>query len=31
MEIRVRMDCEGCERKVRRAVQGMKGSNFFGF
>ncbi|XP_057966472.1 heavy metal-associated isoprenylated plant protein 26-like [Malania oleifera] len=25
VEIRVRIDCEGCERKVRRAVEGMKG------
>lgn len=25
MEMRVRMDCEGCESKVRRAVEGMKG------
>ncbi|RWR86003.1 heavy metal-associated isoprenylated plant protein 27-like protein [Cinnamomum micranthum f. kanehirae] len=24
VEIRVRMDCEGCERKVRKAVEGMK-------
>ena len=25
MEIKVRMDCEGCERKVRKSVEGMKG------
>lgn len=25
VEIKVKMDCEGCERKVRRAVEGMKG------
>ncbi|CAH9100912.1 unnamed protein product [Cuscuta europaea] len=25
VEIRVKMDCEGCERKVRRSVEGMKG------
>ncbi|KAG0462153.1 hypothetical protein HPP92_020629 [Vanilla planifolia] len=25
VEIKVRMDCEGCERKVRRAVEGMNG------
>ncbi|KAJ8513359.1 hypothetical protein OPV22_003793 [Ensete ventricosum] len=25
VEIKVRMDCEGCERKVRKAVEGMKG------
>lgn len=25
MEIKVKIDCEGCERKVRRAVEGMKG------
>ncbi|KAL5999103.1 Heavy metal-associated isoprenylated plant protein 27 [Asimina triloba] len=25
VEIRVRMDCEGCERKVKKAVEGMKG------
>ena len=25
VEIKVRMDCEGCERKVRRAVDGLKG------
>lgn len=25
MEIKVKMDCEGCERKVKRAVEGMKG------
>uniref|UniRef100_A0A7C8ZRX2 HMA domain-containing protein n=2 Tax=Opuntia streptacantha TaxID=393608 RepID=A0A7C8ZRX2_OPUST len=25
VEIRVKIDCEGCERKVRRAVEGMKG------
>ncbi|CAL5402289.1 hypothetical protein HYC85_017246 [Camellia sinensis] len=25
VEIRVKMDCEGCERKVKRAVEGMKG------
>ncbi|XXG75061.1 hypothetical protein AAC387_Pa07g3647 [Persea americana] len=24
VEIRVRMDCEGCERKVKKAVEGMK-------
>nr|GEW06631.1 ribonuclease H-like domain-containing protein [Tanacetum cinerariifolium] len=24
-EIRVKIDCEGCERKVRRSVEGMKG------
>ena len=25
MEIKVKIDCEGCERRVRRAVEGMKG------
>ncbi|XP_022869859.1 heavy metal-associated isoprenylated plant protein 26-like [Olea europaea var. sylvestris] len=25
VEIKVKIDCEGCERKVRRAVEGMKG------
>ncbi|XP_031116574.1 heavy metal-associated isoprenylated plant protein 26-like [Ipomoea triloba] len=25
VEMRVKMDCEGCERKVRRSVEGMKG------
>ncbi|XP_059653974.1 heavy metal-associated isoprenylated plant protein 26-like [Cornus florida] len=25
VDIKVRIDCEGCERKVRRAVEGMKG------
>ncbi|KAL5999104.1 Heavy metal-associated isoprenylated plant protein 26 [Asimina triloba] len=25
VEIKVRMDCEGCEKKVKRAVEGMKG------
>ncbi|KAJ8512338.1 hypothetical protein OPV22_002772 [Ensete ventricosum] len=25
VELKVRMDCEGCERRVRKAVQGMKG------
>lgn len=25
MEIKVKIDCEGCERKVRRSVEGMKG------
>ncbi|XP_020593914.1 heavy metal-associated isoprenylated plant protein 27 [Phalaenopsis equestris] len=25
VEIKVRIDCEGCERKVRQAVEGMKG------
>ncbi|CAI0392821.1 unnamed protein product [Linum tenue] len=25
VEIRVKIDCEGCERKVRRSVEGMKG------
>ncbi|KAF6170721.1 hypothetical protein GIB67_015673 [Kingdonia uniflora] len=25
VEIKVKMDCEGCERKVRRAVEGMRG------
>lgn len=25
MEVKVKIDCEGCERKVRRAVEGMKG------
>ncbi|KAK2997206.1 hypothetical protein RJ639_040056 [Escallonia herrerae] len=25
VEVRVKMDCEGCERRVRRAVEGMKG------
>ncbi|KAK2446855.1 Heavy metal transport/detoxification superfamily protein [Trifolium repens] len=25
VEVKVKMDCEGCERKVRRAVEGMKG------
>lgn len=25
MEIRIKMDCEGCEKRVRKSVQGMKG------
>lgn len=25
MEIKVKMDCEGCERRVRKAVEGMRG------
>ncbi|KAL5557483.1 hypothetical protein UlMin_039719 [Ulmus minor] len=25
VEIKVKMDCEGCERRVRKAVEGMKG------
>ncbi|KAI7732091.1 hypothetical protein M8C21_029568, partial [Ambrosia artemisiifolia] len=25
VEIKVKIDCEGCERKVRRSVEGMKG------
>lgn len=25
VEVKVRIDCEGCERKVKRAVEGMKG------
>ncbi|GKV41423.1 hypothetical protein SLEP1_g48960 [Rubroshorea leprosula] len=25
VEIEVKMDCEGCERKVRKSVEGMKG------
>lgn len=25
MELKIRIDCEGCERKVRRALEGMKG------
>ncbi|KAM1137025.1 hypothetical protein PS2_034816 [Malus domestica] len=25
VEIKVKMDCEGCERKVKRSVEGMKG------
>ncbi|XP_057545084.1 heavy metal-associated isoprenylated plant protein 27-like isoform X1 [Amaranthus tricolor] len=25
VEIKVRMDCEGCERKVKKSVKGMKG------
>lgn len=25
VEIKVRMDCEGCERKVKKSVEGMKG------
>lgn len=25
VEIKIKMDCEGCERKVRRSVEGMKG------
>ncbi|KAA8535985.1 hypothetical protein F0562_028463 [Nyssa sinensis] len=25
VEIKVRIDCEGCERKVKRAVEGMRG------
>ncbi|KAK7352019.1 hypothetical protein VNO80_17434 [Phaseolus coccineus] len=27
VEVKVKMDCEGCERKVRKAVEGMKGVN----
>ncbi|KAL3539089.1 hypothetical protein ACH5RR_002455 [Cinchona calisaya] len=27
VEIKVKIDCEGCERKVRRSVEGMKGVN----
>lgn len=25
MEIKVKMDCEGCERRVKKSVEGMKG------
>ncbi|KAI4342412.1 hypothetical protein MLD38_027044 [Melastoma candidum] len=25
VEVKVKLDCEGCERKVRRALEGMKG------
>ncbi|KAK1261891.1 Heavy metal-associated isoprenylated plant protein 26 [Acorus gramineus] len=25
VEIKIRIDCEGCERKVKRSVEGMKG------
>ncbi|WP_247999845.1 heavy-metal-associated domain-containing protein, partial [Escherichia marmotae] len=25
VELKIRIDCEGCERKVKRALQGMKG------
>lgn len=25
VEVKVKLDCEGCERRVRRAVEGMKG------
>ncbi|XP_058759103.1 heavy metal-associated isoprenylated plant protein 26-like [Vicia villosa] len=25
VEVKVKMDCEGCERKVKRSVEGMKG------
>uniref|UniRef100_A0A2K2AW86 HMA domain-containing protein n=1 Tax=Populus trichocarpa TaxID=3694 RepID=A0A2K2AW86_POPTR len=25
VEVKVRIDCEGCERKVKRALEGMKG------
>ncbi|EXC16575.1 hypothetical protein L484_008381 [Morus notabilis] len=25
VEVKVRLDCEGCERKVKRALEGMKG------
>ena len=28
VELRVRMDCEGCELKVRNALSTMKGSTF---
>lgn len=27
VELMVRMDCEGCERRVRDALKGMKGEN----
>lgn len=27
VDIKVKMDCEGCERQVRKAVEGMKGVN----
>ncbi|XP_028768046.1 heavy metal-associated isoprenylated plant protein 26-like [Neltuma alba] len=27
VEVKVKMDCEGCERKVKRSVEGMKGVN----
>jgi len=27
VEVKVKMDCEGCERKVKKAVEGMKGVN----
>nr|AGW45453.1 metal ion binding [Reaumuria trigyna] len=27
VEIKIKIDCEGCERKVRRSVEGMKGVN----
>ncbi|KAL1316018.1 hypothetical protein AAHE18_05G036600 [Arachis hypogaea] len=26
MEIKVKMDCEGCERRAKKSVEGMKGS-----
>lgn len=25
MEVKIRLDCEGCERKVKRSLEGMKG------
>lgn len=29
VEIKIKMDCEGCERKVKKSVDGMKGENGF--
>jgi len=26
VEIRVKMDCEGCEKRVRKSVEGMEGT-----
>lgn len=31
VELRVRMDCDGCEMKVRNALSSMKGTVFFLF
>lgn len=28
VNIKVKMDCDGCERRVKNAVSSMKGSNF---
>ncbi|KAJ6692893.1 COPPER TRANSPORT PROTEIN ATOX1-RELATED [Salix purpurea] len=27
VQLKIRIDCEGCERKIRRSLEGMKGVN----